>query len=209
MIFQWLDSNPTFKKVTLVGLTLGLVFSGFYASILGPTQDGIKRLNVEIHRLDQEIQNQKARIITLLNLHAEAQELERAIKKKARFYQWGAQGRSLRQEVNRIALQYELKMVLWKPEDSGQFSGNRFRKMPIQLGIEGGYHQVAQFLEHVLRLPRILKVARIEISRVSPRGEGTLLRSDLTLEGLALSPHDESSQLVRKPDRHSLVRAGS
>jgi len=159
--------------------------------------------------LSQEIQNQMETAKMRTTLATEVQELEKVIQGQTGGLLLTEHRVGRRSEIMRIANEFGLALTFWKPEDLIQESPGQFVKVPVQVRVEGGYHQVAQFLESVLTRPWVLEVTTLTMARNSGIGETSTLWTSFRLIGVeAFSLHD-FQRLAEHQDRQLLVPVGS
>lgn len=78
--------------------------------------------------------------------------------------------------VSRLARDSGLNELLFRPR--GENFREFYAEVPVQIQLEGRFHQIATFFDEVGHLPRIVNINQIVISRPRPTDEGIMVVVD-------------------------------
>ncbi len=127
--------------------------------------DEIQGLQVNIQSLDEEIKrysNQGDRVV--VKPLGEPTGIQVSLPQHA-----GASLVSLprdhRNDIVRIARDHQVSLVSWNVGHSGQGREMEGRSAPVQVQLEGDYHQIAQCLSGILHLPWAHEITQLRIMR--------------------------------------------
>ncbi len=110
-----------------------------------------------------EIDLQKARRVaaSLKEVEAKQKELERQLEAAKQMLPTEKDVPSLLRMATDVGLRSGIRFSLFKP---GALSSKQFySELPIEIGVEGGYHDLGRFLTALGDLPRIVRVSDISI----------------------------------------------
>ena len=102
---------------------------------------------------------------------------------------------SLLQDISQTAQMDGLKQDLFKPEN--EIKKDFYAEKPIQIQVEGTYHQFGKFVSDVAALPRIVTVHDISIKPQGNSRDGANLVMTLTAKTYRYL--EDSEQVVAKP----------
>lgn len=191
MVLQQLHTTSLSQRIMVFVLVMSLVMSGFYLGVWSPMADRLESLRTDLSRLNHEHHHQRGLTTAFVNTRSKVEELKIRIGQKIQYLSLPAAAVDLHQAVSEKAKQYGLEVTEWRPLPL-QFSKNRrVRTVPIQLRIEGGYHQFAQFLNHVLASPWVLEVTSLTMEAPVQSDQELVLRTDLRLLSVVAVPEKE------------------
>ena len=123
------------------------------------------------------------------------QELEKGLYERSNSLEQQVRQEGVRPRVSRIAQKHQLEMTVWRPKAVGEGSLEGFKKTPIQVQVEGGYHQVVKFFSRILHLPEILGIAHFTMVVPDDQTQNFHLRTDFTLTSLDVPSGRECVQI--------------
>jgi len=165
-LLEWFEVTPRIQKVSLACLAMILIGMGFYGWVVAPLIEETDVLVAELQNLDQQLQ-----------LYPETEDQFRHLKQQVT--RWKSQ--VLRQEedlglevpmnqvlsdMSLMAQKTGVSLNLWKPDEPNSSSPKQKRPRQLQLHIEGGYHNVARFLDQTQYLDKTLGVTRLKMQNV-------------------------------------------
>lgn len=166
-LLDWIEATPLVQKISLVGLTTIFLGIGFYWLVAEPIMEETDKLEGEIQILDQQIASY-------------SQSEKQYIKVKEKLAQWKAmvsrQEERLGLEVSmsqvlsdmsHMAQETGILLTLWKSDDQKPEASKPFKANHLLLHVEGGYHNVARFLEQVQYLSKTMGVVALSMHRAS------------------------------------------
>ena len=168
-----LRTVPALQKILMLVLIVGGIVAAFYNFVVMPKNQMIESLQVELVRLDNEIQTLTLKVKHLDELIAANKQLEIELAKKKERLPPQEEAVMLLKQLSDLGVRLGLDIKLWRPSSQAEDPSKLFIRMPVSVEVEGGYHTAALFFDHINKLPRIVNVsdvrmgsAKIERSRV-------------------------------------------
>jgi type IV pilus assembly protein PilO len=167
--FDFLRTVPVGQKMALLGLLLAGIGVGFYYMVVQPKAEMIESLQVEIARLDTDIQALSIKVKHLDELIAALKQLEIDLVKKKERLPPEEEAVMLLKQLSDLGVRLGLEIKLWKPGAHAEDPSKLFVKMPVNVEVSGSYHTAALFFDRINKLPRIVNVLDLKIG--SPKAE--------------------------------------
>jgi type IV pilus assembly protein PilO len=182
--------NPTVQKGVLAVLLAAGVLAIFFATHFLPfgypnQQEKLNALKGEYERKSTELARARTTVADLPRFEAEYAQLHD---------RWTLAGellptdRELGSLLRRITLAGEetgVQFVLFKPAPPR--TENYFTEMPVQIAVNGGYHQVGSFLAELANMRRIVTVSNVRLKAASASGGNSLTTTSADFTASAYS----------------------
>jgi len=182
MISEWMQSAPRSERWILLMVLAGLGIVGFYLFVAEPANDRIQLLRHDVARVDQAIIQQRDAADQLPGLREEVRTLESALQSQAHSSAWKGQPIDIRHEVAQVAERHHLNLTVWKSGRPVPDSAGSLVKRSAGIQVEGGYHQVAQFLNQILQLPGVLSIPSLYMKKPIDLKQSLPLSTTVQLE---------------------------
>ena len=155
-----------------------LILAVFYFLLISPTQAESAKLKSELTKARQEVQEKQT-------LERRLPEFEKEIA--AKDYELSLLRRQLPEEreipdlidqVSNLGTQSGLRFLTFKPKQ--EVEKDFYAEVPVELKIQGKFHNLVSFFDRISRLPRIVTISDLNIteSKVpSAAGGGTLIEA--------------------------------
>ena len=149
------------------GLGVGVVLLGLgYWQILSPMQDAIEAQKAKLKGLQQKIQEGRTAQAQLPQFREEVRQLELELDKLLRILPARRNTPDLLRRIRALAEQGDFVLKRFTP---GPLSDKDFySEWPIQIALNGNYHNLALFFDRIGRFSRIINVDNLGISAVDP-----------------------------------------
>jgi type IV pilus assembly protein PilO len=169
--------GPPLPKVVLGVLGLGGLVAGAYFLLLAPVQARVDGLVKQNETLQRELTQARAQVADLARFRRELAEIETKLAVLRDKLPTERETPALYRALNAAAGESGLGVALFQPRPPQP--KDYVNEIPITITAEGGYHQLAEFLERVSRLPRVVTVATFKVAG-QPKARHTI-KADLTL----------------------------
>ena len=171
MAIEALKGKPWYIGLAAgVGVALVLALLAWW-QLLSPMQDRIERQDTKLEELQAKIQEGRAAKQRLPQFREEVRRLELELEKLLRILPARLNTEDLLRRFRTLAEQGDLEILRIRP---GNLSDRDFyREWPIDISVEGSYHNLAIFFERLGRFPRIINVDTLRVSgrnNPGPRG---------------------------------------
>lgn len=164
---------PSSTKILVLAGLLGLTGVGYYYFLHGPLTDEIQTAQVVRQRLQTELDAAKELQQKFLRLREEIEARKVSDQQNLRILPANAEIAGMLGELNRIAEISGLTIRSVEPvkESAEQF----YYRIPVNLKVNGRYHQIAKFFYNVSRLQRAINMENIVLSQPKVEGEDVVL----------------------------------
>ena len=187
---ETLRTVPLAQKVALMVLLLAGIVVGFYYYIVEPKSLEIASLQVDIGKLDADIQTLTIKVRHLDELIAANKQLEIELAKKKERLPPEEEAVMLLKQVSDLAIRLGLDVKLWKPSAKSEDPSKLFVRMPVNVEVSGGYHTAALFFDRINSLPRIITVSGLKMG--SPKIEKGRVVTQTVFDLIAYAAPQES-----------------
>lgn len=157
------------KGLILAGvmLVLGVVW---YLVFYGPTSEEIASLRGQIEGLDKQIQDQQKTNQSKFSLQVQIKALENELEALSAKLPEEKEIPDLLSSVNEMGRLHGLEFILFK--QGKPVRKEYYSEIPVEIQLQGGFHQILQFLSKVGSMDRIVHVSKLKIGQYKPAGGG-------------------------------------
>lgn len=158
-------------------LTGVMVLAGvlWYLLLFVPNEDEIVSLRGQIDKLQKQIQEQQKAKDTKLSLEAEIKALEEELKVLSAKLPEEKEIPALLSTINEHGRLNGLEFLLFK--QGKPVRKEFYSEIPVEIQVQGGYHQIVQFLSRIASMDRIVQVSNLKMGQYKPVGGGTIVAS--------------------------------
>lgn len=148
------------------GLIAGVVIAALLGGVaqytyFSPKKKEIERKEADLEKLQDKIQEGRAAQQKLPQFREEVQRLELELEKLLRILPAKRNTPDLIRRISTLTEQGDFNLKLFKP---GQLTDKDFySEWPIQIELDGNYHNLALFFDRISRFSRILNVDDLKI----------------------------------------------
>ncbi len=155
------------------GLCVGLVLLGLgYWQLLDPMKDTIEGQKSKLKDLQQKIQQGRSAQAQLPQFREEVRQLELELDKLLRILPARRNTPDLLRRIRALAEQGDFVLKRFTP---GSMTDKEFySEWPIQVDVEGTYHNLALFFDRISRFSRIINIEDLNISAYPGKGPHTI-----------------------------------
>jgi len=165
-ILEKLGAMGAKQRWALVGALVGVLALGYYFLVYTDNAERIETLTTEVQGLHKTVREYEAIAERLGELKARLAALDAALKVAITFLPETREIPELLTQVSRLGSESGLEFRLFKPEP--ELRQDFYAEVPVMLSIQGKFHDVARFFDHLAKLPRIVNVTAIKMTL--PRG---------------------------------------
>jgi len=185
--------NPVVQKAVLSVLVASAVLGVFYFTHLVPfgypaQNERIEALKADYEKKAAELARARATVADLPRFEAEYDQLHERWTMAAELLPTDKQMAALLRKVTLAAQETGCQFVVFRPV--APRAENYYTEMPLQLTVNGGYHQVGSFLADLANMRRIITVADLKIrtNGASKDGDGMTTAAECTASAYSLNP---------------------
>jgi len=205
-------NDPRVPKYFLIGICVaGLLYTYFGTSLLPFTykvqakelaslKDRYEKLSLEVNRARQSAKH-------LPHLEAEYETLRAKWEEANQLLPTQNQISSLLQEISFRGLTCGVDFVLFEPQPpvAAQF----YTENPIAIQVEGGYHQIASFLNELAAMTRIVNVRNLVLEQTRQQdATQSTAKAGFTAVAYTLGGHGHAATQPASASAGGIIRSG-
>jgi type IV pilus assembly protein PilO len=150
--------------VVLIGMSVWLLF--------WPRYGQIDQLENQLAKVEAELAKAKKNARELNDWRKKMKQKESQYKTVMRALPEKEEIPSLLAGISQAGKDSGLEFILFQPKK--EIAKGFYAEIPVEIGVTGGYHQIAVFFDKVANLPRIVNLRRIKMAPGSQKDAGTL-----------------------------------
>ncbi|WP_447973027.1 type 4a pilus biogenesis protein PilO [Nitrospira sp. Kam-Ns4a] len=179
---------PTGQKVTLLGLILAGLITGFYYLDWESKRARIQELKQAVANLDKTIDELLLKVKHLDELIAANKQLELELEKKKEKLPPEGEAVMLLKQLSDMGARLGLEIRLWKPGPQAEDPSKLFVRMPVSVEVAGGYHTAALFFDRINKMQRIVNVSDLKMGGAKMEGDHVVIQTVFELTAFAAPP---------------------
>ena len=167
-----LNEKPWWVPV-LIGLVLGAaLYWAANAYIFKDLRKQIASINASIESLEREIEKGRAAQRDLPRLEEETRKLEMELDRLKRILPTKRETDNLIKKLKQLTERGNFRLRRFTPQAA--VDKEFYQEWPIQVELDGTYHELGLFFDRLSRFSRIINVTRLDISPISEKGSLTI-----------------------------------
>jgi type IV pilus assembly protein PilO len=181
------DPIVNLPKSAKLGIGFGgivAIAAAIYFLLLAPAYERIGKLEGDLKKIQDEVQQNKMVLASLEAFKRQAVELEKQLVVLTLKLPTEKEMPPLYRTVSDMAFQAGLAVMLFQPREAQV--RDYYAQIPITITAEGGYHDIATFFDRLSTLTRVVNVEQWKLSGLSRTKQP--LRADLTLATYTYRP---------------------
>jgi type IV pilus assembly protein PilO len=161
-----LKNQATLRIILCVVLGVGALLVFFCTHFLPfgyPNRaDRLQTLKAEFEKKSTELARARASVADLPRFEAEYEMLHERWSMAAELLPTDRQSAALLRKITLAGQQTGVQFVMFKPGSAR--SQNYYTELPVEIMVQGGYHQVGSFLAELANMRRIVTVSSLKLS---------------------------------------------
>ena len=182
-----LKNQAAMRIVLCVLLALGSMGVFFFTHFIPfgyPNQrDKLQTLKADYEKKSTELARAKATVADLPRFEAEYEQLHQRWSLAAELLPTDRQVAALLRKITLAAEQTGVHFVTFRP--GGPKNQQYYTEMPLQITVNGGYHQIGSFLAELANLRRIITVSNVKLK--TSNGSDPLITTEVDFVASAYS----------------------
>lgn len=168
-----MGSWPIYGKVVFAAIIAISIIVGGYWFVVKPQQEMLSQAVVKEEALKKDFEAKAFRVANLEQYKSQMLEMEQSFGALLKQLPRDTEVPGLIDDISLAAINSGLELKLINPENYVQTEF--YTELPIEVEVEGGYHELAGFVSAVASLPRIVTLHDFSISRVNASSGSRLL----------------------------------
>lgn len=204
-ILERLARLPRSQRVVVYAVSYLILVVALFFSLIVPAMDSITTSSAQRDSLRIKRDEVKARAANRGAFESELEQLEADLKQALKELPNDREIPGLLSEIDALARKSGLEVRKFQPLP--ELTREYYAEVPVQMVMEGGFHEVAIFFDRVGKMGRIVSVEDIEM--VEPQEAGA--ETTLTIEGKVVTyrflTEEEIKQAKASNDKKKKVGA--
>ena len=203
---DWMEETPPFQRSVFWVSMSSLILILGYTFIVMPKSRELEAVKEKKATLVQQVLEDQVTSSRWETLMGDTRRLETETLQEEQGLGLNHGLEGVFQKIADTAKRLHIAIMLWRPKEIVQDPSGYLKQIPVELEIEGTYHQVALFVDHIRELPKILTVSGMTMEVVPDPDEQSLVRASLELIGHEPAPLSLKEKVMTPP---SAVMDGS
>jgi type IV pilus assembly protein PilO len=196
-LLEKLEALEPKQRWMICGL-MALLLAGIGYYLHSTNAENLDALRVEVDDLQQSVQKHQAIAIRLDDLKARLAALDEALKVAITLLPETREIPELLTQISQLGSNSGLEFRLFKPEP--ERPADFYAEVPVSLAIQGSFHDLGRFFNHLSQLTRIVNVTDIKIGLAKGSGDTHTLTTNCLLTTFRfLEPREADSNKGARP----------
>lgn len=166
------DLSPRAQLLVFVLLS-ALAAGAAWQSLLAPADVQIAARRAHLETLETDLTRARAVAARLPAAEREVRTLEAALRETEAVIPEEKDPQDVLRNLHEMASESQLGIASFKPREA--VTRAQYTEWPIELGVEGDYHDLGRFFDRIAAMPRLMSISDLQIrTRVRPGGRGTV-----------------------------------
>jgi type IV pilus assembly protein PilO len=175
-LFERVEKIKMPVRIMIFAVTLALLGSVFIWVIYLPKTDEISRLDKDIERLSQRLNQAKIKAKNLEKFEKDYSEVDLQFQEALKLLPNRKEIPSLLKNVTQLGTDSQLEFRLFNPQN--ERPRDFIMEIPVSIEVSGTYHNVALFFDRVGRMERIVNILNVSMQPVAPRSTTLITKCD-------------------------------
>lgn len=172
--------NPAIQKILLSVLVVGTVLGVFFFTHFMPfgfqnQRERIAALKADYEKKSTDLARARATVADLPRFEAEYEQLHQRWSVAAELLPADRQMAALLRKITLAAQQTGVEFMTFRP--SGARPEQYYTQLPLNIQVNGGYHQVGSFLAELANMRRIITVSDVKLKTNASTTNGLMTTS--------------------------------
>ena len=187
--------EPSRKIAIAIGVPL-LVLLGYYFLVVSPRLMRTEQLSTHIEEMQQERDKKKFEAEQMPERQKEVDALDKQLKFALTRLPDEKEIPELLSSISNLGRDSGLEILVFRqlPEGYQEF----YAEVPVEMQVRGNYHQVAQFLDRVGKLDRIVNVSNIALKAPKNVDESVQLDANSRITTFRFLSEAERQRLIKE-----------
>lgn len=190
-ITEWLEEKSLIAKIALL-MAIVIVISGAYWYFFWSPN------NQKLSNLERSLQNKQKRLAELETIQKDLPKFEQEFERLNKEFQIASLKLPKEEEIPSLinSIYSDISAAGLEPQvfaPKARRPKDIYSEIPIEMEVVGTYHELASFFDRISRLPRIVNVQDLNLSRRKGKNdpENVVLEADFTTVTFRLLPNKQ------------------
>jgi type IV pilus assembly protein PilO len=185
-------------QLIIFGLLCALTVAGAWQVLIGPSRAELETQRARMTKVESEVARVQAITNKLPQYQREVRALEVALRETMAVIPDDRDPQDVLRNLHELASESTLDLATFTPKPV--VAKTQYSEWPLQLGIEGTYHDLGRFFARVAAMARLMSVSDMTIKVLSrPNAKGTIAVSCLATTFVFKKDMDPAMTLPTTP----------
>jgi type IV pilus assembly protein PilO len=166
-LYALIQKTPMVQKAAILGILLAMIGAGHYFLIYTDQEKDLKKLDRQLAKLEEELQEKQEIAGNLSKFKKRVEFLEQKLEEKKKNLPDDANMDQLLKTLNELSEKSDIRIMKFTPLP--EVRRNFYAEIPVNMEIEGNYHEIATFFDKVSKEERIINISNIELAKPEER----------------------------------------
>ena len=191
-LYTFIQKTPNVQKIAALGLLLALIVGGHYWFVYqGQAEDLGKQVKV-LATLEEELQEKQEIAGNLSMFKKKVEFLQQKLEEKKKNLPDDANMDQLLKALNELSEKSDIRIIKFTPKP--EVKKNFYAEIPVQLEIQGNYHEITTFFDKVSKEDRIINITNIEMQKPEEKSGKIVLEASCTAKTFRALPAQKQQQ---------------
>ena len=181
-----LREQPLQNKIGILILIVVIISAAYWYFSWSPKTEQLNRANGKLRQVEKQVREYEAIAAELPKFEKENARLNREFELVARKLPKEKEIPALIDGVYSEISASNLDSIIFAPK--GQIAKEIYAEIPIEMEVIGSYYNLADFFDRISRLPRIVNVRDLKLTRNNIRGGDVVLNAKFNVVTFRLLP---------------------
>lgn len=160
-------------QTSIFVLLCGLTMAGAWQLLIGPERSALEAVRARLSQVEAEVAKVQGIAHKLPVVQREVRALEVALRETTAVIPDEKDPQDVLRNLHELASESALDIASFTPK--AVVARAQYAEWPIQLGLEGSYHDLGRFFDRLATMSRLMSVSDLEIkTRTKANGRGTV-----------------------------------
>jgi len=181
-----LREQPLQNKIAILILLVAVISAVYWYFFWSPKSEELTRASSRLRQLEKQVSEYEAIAAELPKFEKENERLNREFELAARKLPKEKEIPGLIDGVYSEISASNLDSIIFAPK--GQVPKEIYAEIPVEMEVVGTYYDLADFFDRISRLPRIVNVRDLKLTRNDLRGGNVILNAKFNVVTFRLMP---------------------
>jgi len=178
--------------------SMGVFFFTHFIPFGYPNQrDKLQTLKSDYEKKSTELARARASVADLPRFEAEYETLHGRWSAAAELLPIDRQSPGLLRKITLAGQQTGIQFVMFKP--AATKDQTYYTEMPVEIAVQGGYHQIGSFLAELANMRRIVTVSSVKLSSATANAAGSTTAASFNASAYSLNSNPTSAAPAPPP----------
>ena len=200
-LYTFIQKTPNAQKIAALALLLAMIVGGHYWFVYQGQSEELGKQEKMLAKLEEELQEKQEIAGNLSMFKKKVEFLRQRLEEKKKNLPDDANMDQLLKTLNELSEKSDIRIVKFTPKP--EVKKNLYAEIPVQMEIEGNYHEITTFFDKVAKEDRIINITNIEMKSPKEKSGKIVLEAKCMAKTFrALPPQQQAAAPPGAPKQH-------